>query len=72
MKFEKTEPEFSPIVITLETDVEAQALMAVLANTTGHKLDGDFLFKLYGELDNLYTFRDRMFKTEGATHLRKG
>lgn len=71
MKFEKTEPEFSPIIITLETDMEAQALMAALANVVGHRLDGDFLFKLYGELNELYTFRDRTFKAEGTTHLRK-
>jgi hypothetical protein len=71
MKFEKAEPEFSPIVITLETEMEAQALRAVLANVIGHKVDGDFLFKLYEKLDNQFPHSERMFKVEGTAHLRK-
>ena len=71
MKFEKTEPEVSPIIITLETDMEAQALMAALGGAAGHKLDGDFLFKLYGKLNDLYTYRDRMFKADGQVDLRR-
>jgi hypothetical protein len=71
MKFEKTEPEFSPIVITLETKLEAQALLAALANIVGHKIDGDFLFKLYGKLDDQFPRSERMFKVEGTAHLRK-
>lgn len=73
MKFEKTEPEFSPIIITLESDVEAQALMATLSSVVGHGLDGEFLYNLYVKLDEQFTFRERMFRTEGQgpIHLKE-
>jgi hypothetical protein len=72
MKFEKTrpKPQFHPIVITLETDVEAQALMAALSGVIGHGLDEDFLFKLYGKLDGMYTHAERTFKAVGQIDLR--
>ena len=73
MKFEKItpKPQFHPIVITLETEVEAQALVAVLANVVSQKLDGDFLFKLYEKLDDQFLRSERTFKAEGNIHLRK-
>lgn len=73
MKFEKVtpEPQFRPIVITLESLKEVQALRAALAGVVGHGLDGDFLFKLYEKLDNQLLASERGFTTEGTVHLRK-
>lgn len=73
MKFEKItpEPQFRPIVITLESLKEVQALRAALASIVGHGLDGDFLFKLYEKLDIQLLASERGFTTEGTVHLRK-
>lgn len=73
MKFEKItpEPQFRPIVITLESLKEVQALRAALAGVVGHGLDDDFLFKLYEKLDNQLLASERGFTTEGTVHLRK-
>ena len=71
MKFEKTNPSFSPVVITLETETEAQALRAVLAGAVGHGLDGDFLYALYVSLDDLFVQDELKFTRDGIIHLKE-
>ena len=55
MKFEKAEPEFSPITITLETRKEARTLCGILAKVAGvDSLPYDLYCRLSDELNNDY------------------
>lgn len=49
MKFEQKDPEFSPVVITLETQEEVDVLHALLAVAGGDYAD-DFSYRLYDKL----------------------
>ncbi len=46
MKIEKAEPKFTPIVITIETQEEADFLLTVLSRASGSYAN-DIAYKLY-------------------------
>lgn len=52
MKFEKAEPGFQPVTITLETQEEADVLHALVGAAGGSMAD-NFLYKLYNSLSEV-------------------
>jgi hypothetical protein len=50
VKVENVEPDFRPVVITLETQAEIDVLHALVALAGGNYAEG-FTYKLYKELD---------------------
>lgn len=52
MKFEKSAPEFRPVMITLETQEEVDLLHALVGHAGGSYAKG-LTYSLYQELDKL-------------------
>lgn len=74
MKIEQQEPEFRPVVITLESEMEAMVLSAALAKTSS-SVEGqeDFLYGLYVALTDAadYTGTLEAIKTLTGIQVRR-
>lgn len=64
MKFEQEKPKFRPVVITLETQEEADVLHALLG-VAGGDCGDDLIWKLYSALGNVSDSRHQTYWTGG-------
>lgn len=70
MKFQTEDPQFRPVVITLESQDEVDWMAAVLGRVVSSHLLNDFNFNLYNRLNGVASIR-RPFKAEGTIKMKE-
>lgn len=64
MKVEQSQPEFRPVVITLESEAEVAKLTAVIGRTTDS--EDHFLADLYALLEGIVSYEDNPYRASFA------